>query len=265
MLELFQYDFIGRAFLAGIIIGAITPLIGLFLVVKRYSLMADTLAHVSLLGVAVGALLRINPVAGALITSVLTAWGMEELRRRQKLFGESVLALFLSGSLALALVLISVARGGMVNFWGYLFGNITTVSAFELLLIALFGSFVLITTIIFYKRFFLTAYDEELAQASGLNVRRINNLLIVLAAMTVSLSMRIVGVLLVGALMVIPVITALQYKRSFLTTLIFSIIFSLLSVIVGLYFSYYLNFPSGAAIVLTAIVFFVMSLVVKRR
>lgn len=264
MLDIFQYDFMTRGFAAGVIIGTIAPIIGTFLVVRRYSLMADTLAHVSLVGVAGGILLNFDPIIGALIATIIAAFGMEELRGSKTIFGESVLALFLSGSLAISVILIGLARGLNVNFLGYLFGSISTVSSIDIRMIAGFGIIVVLTLYFLYKEFFLISFDEEMAKANGLPVKALNIVLIVLAAMTVALSMRIVGILLVGALMVIPVITAMQYKQSFRRTLIISVICSLVSVITGIFVSFYFDVASGGTIVVIALLTFILSLLANR-
>ncbi len=265
MFAIFQYDFMQRAFVAGIIIGIITPLIGIFLVTKRYSLLADTLSHVSLVGVALGVLFHFNPIIGALLSSSLAAFGIEKLRQKRKIFGESVLALFLSGSLAVAIVLLGVSHGLNVNIFSYLFGSITTVSRADVFMIAGLGASVLLITIGVFKKLFLVAYDEELAKANGMPVGLLNIGLMILAAMTVALSMQVVGSLLVGALMVIPVLTATQFGSSFLRTSIYAVLISVCCVITGLFSSFYLNFPSGGAIVVVAIALFGLSLLLNRR
>jgi zinc transport system permease protein len=264
MIEIFQYDFMQRAFIAGIIIGIIAPLIGIFLVVKRYSLIADTLSHVSLLGVAGSILLKINPIFGALVVSILASFGMEELRGSKRIFGESVLAIFLSGSLAVALILIGLARGLNVNFFSYLFGSISTVSSEDLYLMLLFGVVVIGMIFTNYQKLFLISFDEEVAKAAGLTVKTYNLILIMLAAITVSLAMRVVGVLLVGSLMVVPVLSAMQYHLSFKKTQILAIIISLIAVIVGLYSSFYIDIPSGGTIVVVTLVFFIISFFINR-
>ncbi len=254
-----------RAFAAGILIGIIAPLIGIFLVVRRYSLMADTLAHVSLVGIAGAMLLNINPVAGALIASVAASIGIEQLRESKKIFGESILAIFLSGSLAIAVILISIQGSLNINIFGYLFGSITTVSLEDLYIILLFGLLLVFIIAGLYKKFFLISYDEELAKASGLPVKQLGILLTVLAGIAVSLAMRIVGVLLVGALMVIPVIAAIQYKQGFFQTTLLSVAYSLLSVVSGLYISYYLGLPSGGSIVVVSLLIFCVSFLVHKK
>lgn len=265
MLEIFKYDFMVRAFMAGLVIAVIAPSIGIFMVIRRYSLMADTLAHVSLVGVAIGLLTGGNPIITAAATSVITAVGIERLRLNRNIFGESVLALFLSASLAVASVLISMARGQSLNILSYLFGSITTVAAAELYFILGLGVVVLATLFLIYKELFFISFDEELARAGGINTKIYNLVLIIMAALTVTLSMRIVGVLLIGALMVIPVITAMQFGRSFKNTLFISIGFSLVSVISGLFISYYLDLASGGTIVVVALALFLLSLLFNRK
>ncbi len=254
-----------RAFEAGIAIGIVAPLIGMFLVVRRYSLMADTLAHVSFAGVAIGLLLKINPVFSAIGLSVLAGVGIEALRNSRRIFGESVLALFLSGSLAIAVIILSLSNGFNANLFSYLFGSISTVSKTDMWVTIALAVVVLLDVVFLYKELFFASFDAEIAEVSGLPVKTINFMVVMLAAVSVAISIRIVGVLLIGALMVIPVIAAMQYGRGFRFTLILSVIFSLVSVIVGLFASYYYNLASGGAIVLVALVIFLLSLALGRK
>lgn len=257
MIELFQHAFIVRGLLAGIIIAIIAPLIGLFLVLRRYSLIADTLAHVSLAGLAIGALFGWNPVLSALVVTLVSSLGIERLRTSKKVFGESALALFLSGSLALAVVLLSLAHGFNVNLLNYLFGSIVTVTSQDIFTIAILGAVVIVAVILFFKELVFTTFDEEAAKVGGVPVRFVNTLFILLAALTVSLAIPIIGVLLTAALIVIPVIAALQLKKSFVQTLLFSEVVSLISVVGGIILSYYLNIATGGTIVLLMLGFFV--------
>lgn len=249
MFEIFQYGFIIRGLEAGIIIAMIAPLIGIFLVLRRYSLIADTLAHVSLAGVAVGLLLKVNPLVTAIVSSVVSSVIIERLRLSRKIFGESALAIFLSGSLAVAIILINIAHGFSVDLFNYLFGSITTVTQTDVYIIAILGVFVLVAILAFYKELVYITVDEEAAQVSGIPTRFINTLLIILSALTVSLAIPIVGVLLIGALIVVPVVAALQLKQSFRQTIIVSELLSVGSLIVGVISSFYLNLSAGAVIV----------------
>lgn len=265
MLEIFQYDFMVRAFEAGIAVGVVAPLIGMFLVVRRYSLMADTLAHVSLAGVAVGLLFAVNPIFSAIALSLLAALGIESLRNSKRLFSESILALFLSGSLAIAVIILSLSKGFNANLFSYLFGSISTVSLEDLWITVGLASVVFLTTVLLYKELFFVSFDEELAEANGLPVKWLNIAMVMLAAVAIALSIRIVGVLLIGALMVIPVISAMQYGRGFRTTLMLSVALSLTAVIIGLFASFYFDLASGGAIVLTALLLFLISLTITKK
>lgn len=264
ILELLQYGFMQRAVIAGICVGLIAPLIGIFLVVKRYSLLGDTLAHLSLLGVAAGMLWSVNPYVSAMGISSVGAVVIERLRSRKKIFGESVLAIFLSGSLAIAVILISMARTLNFNFYSYLFGNISTVQVHDLYIILPLSACVVFLFHLFYKKFFVIAFDEELAAANGLAVKRYNTLLMLMSAVAISVAMRVVGALLVGALMVIPVTSALQYRKSFKKTLYIAIFFAEIAIIVGIFVSFHFSLPSGGAIVLVSLILFVMSLFARK-
>lgn len=263
MFEIFQYNFIVRGLEAGILIGLIAPLIGIFLVLRRYSLIADTLAHVSLAGVAVGLLLKINPLWSALGSSALSSLAIERLRTSKKIYGETALSIFLSGSLALAIVLIGLAHGFSVDLFSYLFGSIVTVQQTDVYII--FGLSILIALLIllFYKELVYISFDEEAATVSGLPVKLFNTLFILLTAIVISISIPIIGILLISALLVIPVITALQLKQSFKMTLFWAEIFSVFSVISGIFTSYFLDISSGGTIVLIMLVIFGLVLLVK--
>ncbi len=263
--DLFQYGFVIRGLEAGIIVAIIAPLIGIFLVLRRYSLIADTLSHVSLAGIAIGLLFGINPVLTAIITTVVASLGIEKLRVSNKVYGESALALFLSGSLALAIVLLSLGKGLNANLFNYLFGSIVTVTTTDVFIIALLALIVLATISIFYKELVYVTFDEDAAKVSGIPTRLINTILIVLAALTVSLSIPIVGVLLIAALIVVPVVTALQLKKSFTQTILYAEVISLFSVIAGIVSSFYLNLSTGGTIVLIMLAVFVLVFTTKQK
>lgn len=262
--DFFAYDFLTRALIAGLLVAIVAPVLGMFLTVRRYSLIADTLSHASLAGVGVGMLLGINPVWTAIGVAVLVAIGIERLRSNGSLSGESVLALFLSGSLAFAVVAMSAAKtfnGGVLS---YLFGSITTVSPQDLWII---GGLTVITLGIIAKLFrslFLMSFDEDIARANGLPVTAHSLLLAILTAATVAVSMRVVGILLIGALMIIPVLAATQWKRGFVATMLVAVVISILSVLSGLAISYSLDLATGGTIVLCAVGAFIISLVGKR-
>ncbi len=266
MPEILQYSFMQRALLAGLMIGTIAPTIGTFLVLRRLSLIADTLAHVALAGVALGLLLGVHPVLGALAVAVAGAVGVDRLRVSGRLFGEAALAIFLSGGLAVAVVIIGLAGGFNVDLFGYLFGTITAVQPRDLWLILGLGVVVLAAVGLFYKELFAITFDEEGARVQGVPVDALNFMLTLLVAVTVVVAMRVVGILLTSALIVIPAVTALRLARSFRSTVWIAMLASLIAVLVGMTASFYLNLAAGGAIVLSSIILFAgTSLVVRAR
>ncbi|MFA6024328.1 MAG: metal ABC transporter permease [Candidatus Gracilibacteria bacterium] len=262
MFDFFEYSFMTRALVAGLLVGASAPLLGTFLVARRSSMLTDTLSHTALAGVGVGMVAGVSPLLGALFVSILAATGIEKIVARGRLGTEAVHALFLSGGLALAVALISLSHSTL-SFESYLFGSISTVSTQDLVLLSLLavGSFVGIG--LFWWPLVTLAFNEELAEASGLRVQFFKTGLGILAALTVSLSLKIIGGLLIGALMVIPVLAALQMANSFRSTAVLAILFAEAAVLIGLILSYISSVPSGSSIVLVCIVGFFISLILK--
>jgi zinc transport system permease protein len=263
--EIFQYSFMIRAFTAGTIIAVTAPFIGIFLIMKRYSLMPDTLAHVSFAGVALGLVMAWNPILTAVLVAVIAAVGIDKLRSERNIFGESALAIFLSGSLAVAAIILSLGNNLDISILAFLFGSVSTITPTDIWIISSLGGVVIALTALFYKELFLISFDEDIAKAGGLPVKRINFILLFMTALMISLAMKVVGVLLLGALVVIPVIAALQYKLSFKNTVWLSIGISILSVYLGITSSYYFDLPSGGAIVLFLLGFFLLSLLKNKK
>lgn len=264
MLDILHYSFMVRALLAGVAIGVVAPLIGTFLVAKRYSLIADSLAHVSLGGLAVGVILGINPLLGGLAIAVLAAFAIEKLRGGKYVTAEMALAMFLSGGLAIAVVLIGISHRANIDLMSFLFGSITTVTQQDLYIIGGLAVGIVCVVTFLYRQLAYSSFDEEQAQASGLRVQILNQLLIILAAVTVVLSLRIVGGLLIGALTVIPVAAAAQVAKSFQQTIGYAVVFGLAAVVAGLVFSFYLDLAAGGTIVLTALALFAGALIAKK-
>lgn len=265
MLEIFEYDFMQRAFLAGMIIATLASISGTFIVLKRYSMISETLAHSALVGVAVGLVAGFNPLWMAVIIAIISAWLIEYLRYSFALYSDAVLAIFLSGSLAIAVIIVSLGGAFNNSLFSYLFGSILAVSDADLITIFTFGIVCLTLLLIFAKEFYFIAYDEEVAKTSGIRVRLLNFLLVTIVAIIIALSIRVVGSLLIGALMVIPTVSALQYRRGFIKTLFISLFFAIFSVASGMILSFYISLPSGATIVLSTLAIFIISLVVNRR
>lgn len=265
MFDFLQYDFLLRSLLAGVFIGITAPAIGLFVVLKKQSFLADALSHVSLLGLALASLLSIPLTLGAVTVSVAAAVGMEELRRTGRLFRDSSLVIFFSGSLALAIVIMSLSGGLSGNILSYLFGSIATVTDVDVWVTGGVTLFALCFLFFFGRPLFLLVLSEDLAKVSGVHIRRLNIAFAVMTAMIVAVSLQTVGALLVGSLMTVPVFAALQWNFGFRRTLALSVVISLLSVLVGFFLSYSFRLPSGGAIVLLTVILFLVSYFANRK
>jgi zinc transport system permease protein len=265
MFEMFEYDFMQRAFLAGIIIAVLASISGTFVVLKRYSLIGETLAHSSLLGVAVGLIAGYNPLWAAVVFAVVSAWVIEYLRSAFSLYSDAVLSILLSGSLAAAVIIVSLGGAFNNSLFSYLFGSILSVTYEDVVTIAIFGTLALGTLLFFSKELYFIAYDEEVAKVSGIKVKFLNFLLVSVVAIIIALSIRVVGSLLIGALMVIPTVSALQFRVGFLKSVIISLSIALFSVILGMTLSFHFSLPSGATIVLCVLGIFILSLIINNR
>jgi zinc transport system permease protein len=262
--ELFHYGFMQRALLAGLVVAIVCPAIGVFLIPRRLSLIADTLAHVALAGVAIALVANVAPLLGALVVTVAGAVGIERLRVRGALQGDASLAVFLAGGFALAIVLIGLARGFNADLFAILFGSIVTVSAADLALISALGLVVIAALALFYRPLLAITLNEELARTSGVRVEALNIMLAVLTALTTVTTMRMVGVLLVGGMIVIPTLTGFALARSFRHALLIAVGAALLAVVAGLMVAYVLGLAAGGVIVLIALLILVAATLMSR-
>ena len=253
MPEIFQYGFMVRALIGAGVIGALAPALGVFLVLRRLSLIADTLSHVALAGVAIGMLTRTYPSLVALVLTAGAAAGIEQLRTRRLLPGDAAMAVFLYAALAVAVVIIGLADGFNADLFGYLFGSVLSTSSADLWLLA--GLLVVVTLFVtaFYSELAQSSYDADLARISGVPVNGINTALVVLTGVTITLAMRIVGVLLVGALIVIPVLVSLRIATGLRTTIILAIATGVATALGGLTVAFYADLAGGGAVVLGSI------------
>jgi zinc transport system permease protein len=245
-------EFMRLAFAVGAIVGVLAPTVGFFLVQRRMSLIGDGIGHVAFAGVAVGVLLDVSPVLTALVASVVGAVGIEWLRSRRHAAGDQALALLFYTGLAAGVVLISLADALDVNLFSYLFGSILTVSRSDLALVAVLGVAGIALIAVLYRALCAVVLDEEGARVAGLPIGALNAVVAGLAALTIALSMQVVGILLVAALMVLPVTAASRVGWSMRSTLLLSAAIGLGSVLVGLTVAYYGDIPPGGTIVLVA-------------
>lgn len=262
-MEVFELAFMRQAMVAALLVGIAAPLVGVFLVQRRMSLIGDGMGHVALAGVAVGILTGQAPVITALAAAVLAAIAIELIRLRGTTSGDVALAVMFYGGIALGVVLISRSSSSSpANLTGYLFGAILTTSRSDLVVFAVLAAAVLAVTWVLRPRFFAVAQDEEYSRASGLPATAYNLALAILTAVTVVVSMRVVGLLLISALMILPNATAQLIGRSFASMTRWAVLIGVASSIGGVWSSYYLGTPSGGTIVLVAIAIFLVATIV---
>lgn len=261
-MDIFTYEFMQRAFMAGLIVALMCPLIGTFIVIKRQSLLSEGLGHVAFAGVTGASLLSIYPPLGAAILTVLTAIGIELVRRRQNQYTDMILALFFYTGLALAVIFATMTKMPSTGLLNFLFGSILTVTDTDIMTIAGVAVVVALTVYFMYSKLLFNAFDEQIAVTAGIAVGRINMLFAILTALVVVMGMTIVGILLIGALMIVPVAAAHLWRRGFGQTLIISEIYSLASVSLGLLGAFEYDLAPGGTIVLVAILGYALTFAV---
>jgi ABC-type Mn2+/Zn2+ transport system permease subunit len=264
-----HYDFMRVALVMAVLIGLTAPAVGTFVVQRRLSLLGDGIGHIALTGIGLGLLTSTSPVLAALAVSVLGAVAIEVLRARSRSGADVVLALLFYGGLAGGVILTSAAGGGTAGLQAYLFGSISSVTVSDLYVVAGLAAAVLAVVAVFGRELFLLCQDEEVARAAGLPVRFLSVLIAATAAVTVVISMRAIGLLLVSALMVVPVAAAQQLTRGFWSTMLAAMGIGVLSAVAGLAGSFQYDLPPGPSIVLLALAVFVAAVaggsVVRRR
>jgi zinc transport system permease protein len=267
-----QYEFLQNAFLTGVMIGILAPLLGVFIVVRRLSLIADALSHVTLAGIAASLLLEkkvgmmsgLNPLYLGMAFSVGGSLFIEKLRAVYKHYQELAIPIIMSGGIGLGVIFISLADGFNTDLYSYLFGSVSAVSRTDLWLIFIISLGVILAVILLYKELFLLSFDEEHAKASGIAARSIHFIFIVMVALVIAASMRIVGILLVSSLMTLPVAASIRIAKGFKQTILLSVIFGEVSVLGGLFTSYYLDLAPGGTIVMIAVIILVSAIVYKK-
>ena len=250
--------------MAGVVVSVLCPIIGLFIVLRRNSMIGDTLSHSSFAGVAIGLVFGVNPIISAFLFTTICAVIIEFLRGYYKKYAELVMSIVLTLSLGIAIILISTGKAN-ANVNSYLFGSILTVSKSDLLIIATAGIICLLILRVIYNKLIYITFDEEGAKTAGINVKFINYLFTILVGATISLSIRIMGILVISSIIVVPVATSMQLKKNFNKTLTLSVLFGLVDILLGLVFSYYFNSAPGGTIALTSVIVLVITLILKRN
>lgn len=267
MLDFLHYGFMQRALIGSLVVGTTCSLIGVFVILRGMAFAGSGLAHAAFGGVALGFLVGINPLVAAILFCLGTAGLIQTATRRAQLRMDAAIGIFFAFTMALGVLFIGLMRRYDARVYGYLFGNVLGVTPANLWLMLALGVVVIGTVVLLYKEFKFLSFDEELARASGLPVQMLSGLLLVLLALTVVLSIKAVGIILVEALLVTPAATAYQLTNRYGMMFLLSWLAGVVSCVVGMALSYYLQVPSGAAIVIVATVLFGLAAVFspKRR
>ncbi|EOH95333.1 metal ABC transporter permease [Enterococcus pallens] len=264
-MALLSYEFMIRAFLAGIFIAGIAPMLGVFLVIRRQSLMADTLSHVSLAGVALGFFLNLNPTATTLLVVVIAAIIMEYLQNMYSSYSEISIAILMAAGLAIALVLMKLAPGSSaVSIQSYLFGSIITVTWPQVGFLGALFVLVSILFLLFKRPMYVLTFDEDIAAVDGLPVRLMSMIFNVVTGVAIAVMIPIAGALLISAIMIVPAATGMRAGKSFNAVILISVIIGLVGIISGLTGSFYMDIPPGATITLCFIGLFLLMNVFRR-
>ncbi len=266
MIELLSYHFMQRALLAGTLIGIVCAIIGTYVVLKGLSFIGAGIAHASFGGVALGFFLKVNPVLTAVVFCLGTAWGIGLVSRKGGVREDTAVGVFFASTMALGILIIGLMQGYNVDLFGYLFGSILAVSSDDVWITLCLSAIVLLLVLAFFKELLFVSFDAEMAAVTGVPAARIYFLLITLMAITVVLSIKVVGIVLVSALLVTPAAAAYQLTEKFHRMMLYSVLIGIVSTVGGLLLSYALDTASGATIVLlSTLIFFVAALVSPRR
>lgn len=264
ILNFLQYTFIQKAFLAGIFVAITCSALGLFLVLRKMSLIGDGLSHVSFGAIALGLFFGLYPFYVAVPIVIIASVLILKISEKARIYGDAAIGIVSAVGIAGGIILASLSGGFNVDLFSYLFGNILSISTSEVIFSIILSLLVLSLIYFFYWDLFSVTFDEEYAKTTGTKTDFINYLLVVLTSINVVLSVKVVGVLLVSALLIIPAATALQLSRNFKTAIFIAALVSLFSVVAGITTSFFLDFPAGATIVMTSAIFFALSLIYKK-
>lgn len=264
-MSLWEYAFMQRALIGGVAVGIITAIIGVYVVLRGMSFVGAGIAHASFGGVAIGFWLNIPPLWAAVVFCLLVAWGIGIVTRRSRLKEDTAVGVFFASTMAFGILLVGLMQGYQVDLFSYLFGSILAISPADLRMVLMLGGLTLLTVALFYKEFLFITFDPESARVSGLPEGPLTFLMLSLIALTVVISIKIVGLVLVSALLVTPAAAAYALSRDFTRMMILSVVLGVVSVVLGLIASYYLNTASGATIVLVATLLFVGATIWARK
>ncbi len=264
LLDFLSYGFIQRAYVAGSFIAVLCAILGLFLVLRKLSLIGDGLSHVSFGAIALGLFFGVYPFYVAIPLVIGGSYLILKLTQKARIYGDAAIGIVSSISIAGGVVLASLSKGFNVDLFSYLFGNILAISSREVFLSVGLSVVILLVIIFLYNDLFSTTFDEQFAKISGIKTERINIALIFLTAITVVLAVKVVGILLVSAMLILPASTALQMAKGFKAAMITAAIIAVFSVLTGITISFYVDLPAGATVVLVNFLLFALSFLAKK-
>ncbi len=264
IIQILQYTFIQKAFIAGSFVAITCSSLGLFLVLRKMSLIGDGLSHVSFGAIALGLFFGLYPFYVAVPIVVLASILILKISEKARVYGDAAIGIVSAVGISSGVILASLSQGFNVDLFSYLFGNILAISTFEVVLSVVLSVFVILMISLFYWDLFSAAFDEDYAKTTGIKTYSINILLTILTAITVVLSVKVVGIMLVSALLIFPAVTALQISRKFKTAIVLGGLIALLSVVFGIFISYIFDIPPGATIVMLNALFFALIFAYKK-
>ena len=248
--EFLAYGFVQRGLIAGSLVAVICALLGVFLVLKRLSLIGDGLSHVCLTGVAIGLLTQTSPLYMSVPVVLLSSWGILQIMDKVKIYGDAAIGIVSAAGLAIGILLTALAGGFNADLFGFLFGSILTVVRGEVFACGFLLGALLLFFLYFYRNLIAASFDEAFARTRGVAVKRLNTVLILFTSLAIVLALKVVGIFLVSALIILPPVTALLLAKTFKQVLWWACGLSLVSVWLGVYLSFLFNIPSGATIIL---------------
>ncbi|MBF0483632.1 MAG: metal ABC transporter permease [Candidatus Omnitrophica bacterium] len=264
IIDALHYAFIQRAILAGVLIALCCSFLGIFLVLRRFSLIGDGLAHVSFAAIALGLLLKQSPLLISVPIVVVASLLIFRMTEKSVMYGDAAIGLLSAVGIAVGVTLASISGGFNVDIFSYLFGNILSISKEEIVLTVILSAIVIFSVLFFYHDLFAVSFDNDNAKVMGVKTSRVNYVLLMLTSLTVVLGIKVVGTMLVSSLIIFPAVSALQIARNFKAAILFASILAILSVLIGIAVSYVFDLPAGATIVEVNFTFFVLAFLARR-
>lgn len=261
--EILSLAFMQRALIVGILLGISCAILGVFLVLKKYSMIGDGLAHVSFAAVAIAMVANLSPIYVAIPIVIFSSFIIEYLTRTGKTEGDAAIAIISSTAIAIGVIIASVGKGFNIDLMSYLFGSILTVNNTDIVLASIIASIAIFVLISGYKYFFAIIFDEKFAKVQGVNTKIYNIIILILTSVIIVIGMKILGSLLISSLIIFPTVSSLNISKNFKITILNAILISVAAIVIGILISYPLDFPTGATIVIVNLFFYIFTYLIN--